>query len=257
MSPQRKLKEPQGKREAESRLAADRHRLPPASESDIAFVGILLSIPVMLIAVVALIVVGWPLLTTLLMAFGLQILTFCVVLVAGLLRAKDYAMPQSATADNSTAPERAHIWRVFPSRGKAESSLRIALVSHDTEHSRDIATDLAELHHEVHHSTDRYALLESVQARPEEWHLVIFDLDLVPDLGTGMDDLLDFRMVCSEMPVLLLSSAVLRHDFSPHRRLIGDATLRKPVFREKLIEGMEAANLNFKSPSQKKLEAKG
>ncbi|WP_093120444.1 response regulator [Salinihabitans flavidus] len=188
----------------------------------------------------ALLMAGRPLPETLLIAFCLQMLSFGVVLVMGLLRTngRDFTQPVATVVD--FAPhETADIWRSYQSCGEAEESLRIALISPDMVQSGDIASNLAELGREVHHSTDREAMLESVQMQPDKWGLVIFDLESTSD--AGIEDLVDFRAACPGIPVLLLSSAARRN--SDHRP-IGDATLCKPVFRTHLIEAIEAASRN-------------
>jgi len=191
-------------------------------QSDTSFDPIVLGFPAALIAFIALAVAGRSLLETLLIAFGLQILVFSVVLVTSLVRAKSPDLPRATATDTRDLPrETADIWRVYPSCNEPEPACRIALISPDKEQSRHIATNLAGLGREVHHSTDRDAMLESVQARPEDWGLVIFDLDTAPNLETGVDDLLDFRTACPEIPVLLLSDASQRNDLSPQDEASG------------------------------------
>lgn len=212
----------------------------------IAFAGILLGYPVAMIAMIGLLFAGRPLLETALVGFGLQILAFAVVLAVVLLRPQTGDLSSPAAADIRIAPRKpVDTWRVYPGSGQRDGEFRTALISPDGRESRDIAVNLAGLGREVHHSTDRDALLGTVQARPEKWNLVVFDLDSAPDLDAGIEDLLDFRTVCPDLPVLLLSGGTLRNDFSPHRRVIADATLRKPVSRRRLIDGLDANNLNF------------
>ncbi|WP_296763269.1 hypothetical protein [Sediminimonas sp.] len=212
----------------------------------IALAGIFLGYPVAIITVVLLLIAGRPLPETLLIAFSLQILAFGVVPIVDLFRARNPDLPPPSDSDAGfTPPETPDIWRFYPSHGEAGASLRIALISPDLGQTRDIAISLAELGREVHHSTDRDAMLASVQTSPEDWGLVIYDFDSAPDLETGVDDLMDFREGCPALPVLLLSGSAQRNDLSSHRRSIGDATLRKPVSPKHLSEGLEAATLNF------------
>ncbi|GGD40297.1 hypothetical protein [Sinisalibacter lacisalsi] len=237
-------------RERDPQAMANPDRVPPR-QPNIAFAALLSGYPVALIAIVALVVAGRPLPEVLLIAVGLQILVFCGVLALGTLRATSPGLPPRTTGDTpDTPPETADIWRVYPGRGEGDAASRIALISPDMEQSRSIATDLAGLGREVHHTTDRDSMFASVQARPDDWGLVIFDFDAAPDLETGVDDLLDFRSACPDMPVLLLSGGSLRSDFSSNRRPIGDATLRKPVVPRRLMEGIAAASLNSESCRQ-------
>lgn len=151
----------------------------------------------------------------------------------------------AAAGAGSSQPRTMDIWRVYPSDGVARSTSRIALVAPDLAQSRHLATELVGLDREVHHCTDRDAMLDSVQARPEEWNLLIFDLDTAPDPEAGVDDLMDFRMVCPEMPVLLLTGATPCNELLSDQRIVGDVTLRKPILRKDLIQGLEAIDLNF------------
>jgi CheY-like chemotaxis protein len=83
-------------------------------------------------------------------------------------------------------------------------------------------------------------MLEAIKARPFDWDFAILDLDLFNDLDEAIDELTVFRRDCRDTPILLLSGSATRDEFSDHRRAIGDATLRKPVFRHRLLEGIEA-----------------
>lgn len=227
-------------------MAHDARRLSPPGKPNIALVGILIGCPVMVIAFIALLSAGHPFLEALLVAYTLQVLAFCVVVVVGLAGAKnpEHGMP---TPNDTDYPPReaADIWRTYPSSVEAERSVRIALIAADIKQSRMIATDLARLGVDVHHSTDRDALLETVQARPQDWGAVIFDLDSGPDVDAGVDEVLDFRSVCPDIPVLLLSDAALHTDLSPRLQSIGGMSLQKPVLRQHLVAGLGAMNLTF------------
>lgn len=84
-------------------------------------------------------------------------------------------------------------------------------------------------------------------ARPVDWDFMIFDLDLLDDLGGNIDDLTMFRDDCASIPVLLLSGSVSTDELSDHRRTIGDATLRKPVFRSRLLSGIATMWVNWEA----------
>ncbi|WP_117294349.1 hypothetical protein [Rhodobacteraceae bacterium W635] len=196
----------------------------------------------MVIALVALLVAGRPIVEALLVAYGVQLVVFCVFIVMGRARAKEPV--RAAPAD--AAPQRreaADIWRTYPSSVEAESPVRIALIAPDIGQSRRMATDLSQLGVEVHHGTDPDAMLETVQARPQDWGAVMVDLDRGAGLDVDVDDVLHFRAACPDIPVLILSNASLHADLP--RRPIGDMTLQKPVLREDLAAGIDAMNLNF------------
>ncbi len=246
------LRKPNGwhaKHRAQPDLVSYRDRLLTPKHSGVALSGVLLS---GLIAIIALLIAERPLDEILLIAFSLQFLVFCIILIMGHTQ-KNGSFPSQPTIANTDVPPIANtdappaswdIWRTYPSVGRVKKSARVALISHDMAESRNIATDLAELGGEVHHGTDRDAMLESVQARPEDWGLVIVDLDSPPDLETVVDDLLDFRAACPGMPIVLLSGVVQRDDFSTHRCPIGDATLRKPICSKQLVEALAATSQN-------------
>lgn len=226
---------------AKPNFANDARRLSPPARPNVAFAGILLGIPAMVIALVALLVAGRPIVEALLVAYGLQLVVFCVVIVMGRARAKGSAC---AAPTDTGYPGRhtADIWRIYPSSGKVESPVRIALIAPDIKQSRMMATDLSQLGVEIHHGTDSDTMLETVRARPQDWGAVMVDLDPGPGLDVDVDDVVHFRAVCPDIPVLILSNAALHSDLP--RRPIGDMTLQKPVLREDLVAGIDAMNLN-------------
>ncbi|MEX1233485.1 MAG: hypothetical protein WEB56_00685 [Roseovarius sp.] len=240
---------PRNTRSAAMMSAGDgRHHIDPPAQPNIVFAGVLLSGPVALIAFIALLIAGWPLLATMLTAFGLQIAVFCAFLVMGLVPARSSDVPAPPATDFiDAAPARVDIWRTYPSHGAAENAAKVALIAPDLSQSRTIANNLSELGLEVHHCTDRDAVFGSIEARPGDWDLLVFDMDAAPDLGTGQDDLTDFRASCPDMPVLVLSRTAQRNACAKTKTpcMTGLATLRKPVLRAHLVEGLKAANLNL------------
>ena len=152
---------------------------------------------------------------------------------------------KALTQDQSTQDKSAdEMWRSYDFRA-VKHYHRIALTASDNAEGRAIASDLAELGHEVHHCNLPGAVLDTVTARPEFWDFVIVDMDLATEVEDAVDDLLTFRQSCPTICVLLLSSSVLCHDFSGERAAIGDATLRKPVVKQQLAKGIVAALANF------------
>lgn len=219
----------------------------------LALVGVCASVPVALLTVLVLLVSGRTLGETLVVAFGLQFATFVLTMVAGAWRAEQDAPSGVADAATDSIPaadlsEHPGTWRSYvgdPS--DTMQPLRIGLAAPNTMQSRSIATHLAGLGHEAHLVSDIDALLAAVVDRPEDWDCIIADLDGAGDMEAAVDEMLIFRDSCPDIPVLLLSSEVSRDDFSRTRRAIGDATLRKPVFRYGLLRGLSAALKNARS----------
>lgn len=240
------------KREEESdsvpSVAPNLRNLPQIGQSDSVVDALPTSIFVAAVAAMILLIGGVSLIQASLISFGFLILTFSILQAIDRRPGKSAHRTQADVAySDEVQSEQANLWYVYSSCDEVLKPDRIALISTDTEQSRIVGSDLAEHGFEVHHSTDREAMLDCVQCQPEKWKMVIFDLDAAPDLETAIDELMDFRAVCSEIPVLLLSGGSQRNEFSCHRRLIGDATLCKPVFRTRLIEGVEIARLNAAS----------
>lgn len=222
------------------------HDFSAPGKPNLALAGILLGCPVAVTAFIVLLVAGRPVLEALLIGYGLQALVFLAVVAVGLVGARH---PERATPKNN---ERDHkvlatddIWRFYPSNSSADAPPRIALIAPDSENSRKSATQLADLGREVHLCSDRETMLEAVQAQPAKWDAVICDLGLAHDIAFGVDDLLDFRATCPDVPVIILSNVDPDSDLMPNGRLIGDVVLQKPILRQHLIAGLDAADLNF------------
>lgn len=230
----------------EPTIAHSARRLSPPGKPNIALAGILLGVPVMIVAFIALLSAGYPILEALLVAYSLQVVVFCVVIVMGLTGAKASEGGIPTPTDAFYRPREAvDTWRAYPSSVETENPVRIALVAPNTKHSRMIATDLARMGMEVHHSTDQNALLETVEAGPSDWGAVMFDLDSRSDVEAGVDEVLDFRAVCPEVPVQFLSGAALHRDLSQRRQSIADMTLHKPVLRRHLVASLDAMKVPF------------
>ena len=97
----------------------------------------------------------------------------------------------------------------------------------------------------VYRASNYEAGLDYIQEAPDSIDLLVFDMDLPPDVQVGVDTMVKFRANFPGIPVLLLSCSVQRDEFSDHRRAIGDATLRKPISCVRLLEGIAAVGENF------------
>jgi CheY-like chemotaxis protein len=215
-----------------------------SSQPNVALAGVVGSVAVGLVTLTALLVAGRSILASLLIAWGAQVMSFIGILAIGFMRVhrRDMArLEADDTCDESHGP--GDVWRSYGERATALFALRIAVFGRDAAQSRIIGTDLAGLGHEVHHSTDSNAILKSICDLPETWDLLIFDLDAGSCLEASVDDLMDFRQACSHIPIILLSSTAKKDDFSCHRKSIGDVTLYKPVFRNRLLEGLDNVGL--------------
>lgn len=213
---------------------------------NVALAGVLLSCPVVIIAMIGFLVAGHSLFQSLLFALSLQMLTFILVLGIGYFRVDNPPGAQPVARGNEpTTPDLPDRWRSYRNSVVTAASQRVAVMSCDMAQGHSLATDFADLGREVHHCTDREAIFDSVSARPGDWSLVICDLDTAPDRQAMMDDLADFREVCPEMPVLLFSGGALREDLSPDCLPVWDADLRRTVFRKSSFEGMAATGFNL------------
>lgn len=143
-----------------------------------------------------------------------------------------------------TPSETREVWRTFASRCDVKKAFRIALISTDLQQSRRIAINLTGLGNEVHHCTDPEAMFDSVQAFPQDWGLVVFDLDAAPDRKTALADLQDFREECPELPVLILTGTARQGASTHDCSVFGGVTTQSSPLPPHLIDGLMAANLN-------------
>lgn len=216
-----------------------------STQPNIALAGVVGSIAIALVTLTALLIAGNSILASLLIAWGAQVMSFIGILAIGFVRVhrQDKACSE-ADQTGEGSPELGEVWRSYGRRVATSFPLQVAVFGHDTAQSRIIGTDLAGLGHDVHHSTDSDALLSSICGQPETWDLLIFDLDTGSSLEASIDDLVDFRQTCPDLPVILLSSEARYDDFSRHRKPIGDVTLYKPVFRNRLLEALDNVGLH-------------
>jgi CheY-like chemotaxis protein len=188
---------------------------------------------------IAMVITNHSLSKSLAIAISLQIVSFLTILLLAYLKAylqqKELSIPEKTPNNSATVSD---VWRFYECKTDSQNSSTAALFASDKVQSRIIGTDLAGIGYDVHHATDADAVLGSIRDNPEKWDLLIFDMDAATSLETAVDDLIDFRKICPDIPVILLTETVERDDFSSHRKLIGDATLAKPVFRSRLLEAM-------------------
>ena len=216
------------------------------NQPNLALGALLISILVAIITVAVLLFVGRPVLQTILITIAVQFAVFATTLVWGLNRRLSEELVAAKAGNTADGPlDTATIWDRYLDDDNATPPFRIAFISCDEAHSRDLAKTLASLRHRVFFSGRYEEMVARVASHPERWDLVIFDLDLAPDLETGVETLIQFRAHCPDVPVLLLSDAVQRDEMSHYRRAIGDATLRKPVTGMRLLQGLTAVGQNF------------
>lgn len=135
----------------------------------------------------------------------------------------------------------------MPHRSRDEA-IRVALIAQHTAESKRIAAVLIQQGYGIHLATDAKAVLNAVISQPDDWNFLIVDLDLFDDLDDIVDALVDFRIQCVNIPVLLVSSSVKRDELSNYRRAIGDVTLRKPVLRSRLLFGINVMKSKYEAP---------
>jgi CheY-like chemotaxis protein len=129
-----------------------------------------------------------------------------------------------------------------------DEAIRVALIAQHTAESKRIAAVLIQQGYGIHLATDAKAVLNAVKSQPDDWNFLIVDLDLFDDLDDIVDALVDFRIQCVNIPVLLVSSSVKRDELSNYRRAIGDVTLRKPVLRSRLLFGINVMKSKYEAP---------
>jgi hypothetical protein len=209
--------------------------------------GLVLDGPFLGIAGVALLLADRPVPESLPIGFGLQIVVVGLLFLTGLTRAQSEEIAASAAATGPVhAPvEATDIWQISTSPGPAGDALRIALVAPNTPKSRKIKARLAGPGREIHHCSDGDAMFETVQVRPADWALVILDPDTAPAPEAALHDLAEFRAVCPQVPVVLLTGATLHTDLSPDHPTPGAARPENPVLNRQLADDLKAAGLHF------------
>lgn len=212
----------------------------------LAIVTTILSGPIALITIPVFWFLGMTFFHAVLLTIVIQLAIFPVVVMIGLYRLFGDEADESFSeiSDNTALPD-LKIWRSYSHDGTNDDAPLVALIADDSVQTQQIATDLARQGYDIHQTNDVDAMLETVQTRPIDWNFMIFDLDLLDDLESNVDDLIVFRDTCARIPILLLSGSSSRDEFSDHRRAIGDATLRKPVFRSRLLAGIDAMKANW------------
>lgn len=214
----------------------------------LAIVTVLLLGPTALITIPVFWFLGMTLLHAALLTIFVQLAIFLVVVMIGSYRSfRDKADALYSENSEHTAIPDLKIWRSYSHDGTDDDAPFIALIAEDSVQTQQIATDLARQGYNIHQTNDVDAMLETVQTGPVDWEFMIFDLDLLDGLESNVDDLMMFREGCARIPILLLSGSSSRDEFSDHRRAIGDATLRKPVFRSRLLDGIDAMKTNWQA----------
>lgn len=126
-----------------------------------------------------------------------------------------------------------------------QDQIKIFLVTNYRSNEHELLNCFCQQGRIVHHTNNYAAGLDHIRDNPDQVDLLVFDMDLLPDIQAGVDEMIRFRAELPEIRVLLLSSSVQRDEFSDHRRAIGDATLRKPVSCERFLQGLTALEENF------------
>lgn len=208
-------------------------------------IALVLCGPLSLLVIPGLWWLGCTLLQALLLNTLFQVLVACCVVAPGF--SSDYAKAATENRNIKALKEvegSPAVWRSYSNRLENGDVPRVALIAPASVQTHRIANDVVEQGYDIHHTDDVDGMLDAVQTRPIDWSFIIFDLDLSDDLDHMVGELMSFRVLCPDIPILLLSRCATRDEFSDHRRAIGDVTLRKPVFRNRLLAGIDAMKTN-------------
>lgn len=216
-----------------------------AQRPNIALGAAIISLFVATLAILVLLVLGFSFPSAVLLGWGVHAAVFLVTVAWGVYQHRSGAPIEEDRFNRQDDSGKPNSLRHDSCDDHGQNPLQIFLVTSDGSHEHDLVNSLGRHGHLVHHASDYEAGLDWIRDTPDRINLLIFDMDLPPDIQAGVDALLAFRAQCAEIPVLLLSGSVQRDEFSDHRRAIGDVTLRKPVSRERLMEGMTAVRENF------------
>lgn len=219
---------------------------PRPNRPNAAVLGLALNGPLLGVTGAAMLLSDRPSPETLQIGLGLQIFLIGVLFLMGLTRAPapDLAAP-AATGPVHAPVEATETWHTCAGPCETGDALRIALIATNTPKTRTIKTALAGPDREIHHCSDGDAMFETVQLRPEGWGLVILDLDTAPGPKAVMHDLADFRAVCPDVPVVLLTGSTLHTDLSTDHRTTGATRPENAVLSRQLAEDLKAADLHF------------
>lgn len=213
----------------------------------IAFSIVLLSGVILIVSTLALTITGKPFFVAVGYSLIIQLAFVALLLAAAfwLLSPGETRLPQpAATEPRQVSPFVDSVWKTFLARDAKQLEGRVAFYGRlDSSNSR-IANDLTQEGFEVHLVSDSDTLFDCVSAKPSDWQLLMVDLDGYDDSDEAIDDLLAFRAESPETVVILLSSDVGRDDLSLERIAVADATIRKPISRSRLLNGIEAARDN-------------
>lgn len=124
------------------------------------------------------------------------------------------------------------------------ASCRIGFVAKPDEESHRISSELLSFGLEVHLSLDIKVLTKAMEENRVGWSIMLLDLDQYSDIKCAIEDLLEFRAIFPNIAIVLLSSDVGRDDLSLERKAVADVTLRKPVSKRRLRNGLFVARVN-------------
>lgn len=131
-----------------------------------------------------------------------------------------------------------------PFAESASSLSRIAFAAIRNKEGLNISSELSNSGYEVYISSDVEKLLKSIECSPVDWSFLLLDLDLYSEINCAIEDLLNFRSICPDIAIVLLSSDVGRDDLSLERKVVADVTLRKPLSKSRLLNGLYVAHVN-------------
>ncbi|WP_412504221.1 hypothetical protein [Roseovarius sp. SYSU LYC5161] len=90
-------------------------------------------------------------------------------------------------------------------------------------------------------------VLQSIVVSPEKWRYLFVDLDNLreaDEYSEIIDSLSEFRRISPAVVLLLVSEKFGSDDFSTHRLLISDISLKLPVNADELADNLGIARAN-------------
>lgn len=244
----------------------DLMNLYPCSDEDqtsgnsAAFAATLVSVVVFLIVLPLLWLFGFSFLGSLGLSILVQTVSFALLVFLFSSNWKSSDVVKTSLVERSesaTSSVDEGLWSSFLKRENESIIGRIGFAACMDPHVKDMASDLSDAGYEVHVTSDSDALMHSIEESPFSWMMMILDLDLYDDIAVAIEDLLVFRSVSPETIVVVLSSDVSRDDVSLERAVVADVTLRKPVRRNRLLEGVRIARNNAMLRNQKAASISG
>lgn len=149
----------------------------------------------------------------------------------------------------SAQPESKRLWMLLEKKS-SESLLRdarVLLVGFDLPTVMELREQIQSLDVNLVASGPEVGQLHAV-GQGGAFNSVIVNLDSFEDADTAVETLLSFRSHSPKLAVVLVSAHVSADDFGPERRLLCDATLRRPLTESRLEAALLSGIRNKVAP---------